>query len=91
MNVTEWFSSGFGCFHESDGKHEECPKERNAIAFDHDWNCDGPIWTESCDGFGHLTSLFLWNLHPDGSSPSVPPEISLLSSLSALDLSFNSI
>ncbi|CAB9520955.1 expressed unknown protein [Seminavis robusta] len=48
-------------------------------------------WRYSCNSHGNFTSLWLENLQLSGLTPSIPPEITMLSSLSLLQFSSNDI
>lgn len=74
-----WFSSGFGAFNEN-GTFFEWESEEN-----------GPAFIPSCNEDGEFTSLYLQDLQLSGLSPSLPPEIALLTSLNYIDLSWNNI
>ncbi|CAB9507445.1 expressed unknown protein [Seminavis robusta] len=73
----EWFSSAFGVFG-ADGRF---------LRFE---DLGLPAGS-SCDGHGQFTSLWLNGLQLSGLQPSVPPEISLLTSLSFFGLHVNDI
>jgi Leucine-rich repeat (LRR) protein len=74
-----WYSSGFGYFDE-DGVFKEWLEEVDLIA-----------QYDSCNSKGQFTWLDLADLQLSGLAPSVPPEISLLSSLDGIMLYNNDV
>ncbi|CAB9512580.1 expressed unknown protein [Seminavis robusta] len=71
-----WFSTGFGYFNlNTDEYIEYDPFEQ----------------LSPCNGHGQFTSLILQDLVLEGTRPSIPPEITWLTSLSEIDLGYNGL
>ncbi|CAB9509809.1 expressed unknown protein [Seminavis robusta] len=74
-----------------DDSVEECYWFSSGFGYFYEGKFNEEFWRSSCNNHGKFTSLWLDDLQLSGMTPSIPPEITMLTSLSHLELAFNDI